>query len=94
MEALAVIDGWTPDLILLDLNMPQMDGWTFRAHQLALDRIAQVPVVVLSATADLASAARTLAPAATLRKPFEMEDILRIVRSVLPTETLQTDVPA
>ncbi len=34
------MDGWTPELILLDLNMPQMDGWMFRAHQLIADEIA------------------------------------------------------
>lgn len=93
-EALAIVGSWTPDLILLDLNMPQMDGWTFRAHQLSLDGIAHVPVVVLSATADLANAARALVPAATLRKPFDVEDILRIVTSVLPMEILEADVGA
>ena len=81
-----MVDGWTPSLILLDLNMPQMDGWTFRARQLSVEQIARVPVVVLSATADLVSAARTLVPVATLSKPFEVDDIPHIVRSVLATD--------
>ena len=85
MKALAAVDGWTPELILLDLNMPQMDGWMFRANQLIADEIAHVPVVILSAVADLADAARTLAPVATLSKPFEVNDILDIVTSVLGT---------
>jgi CheY-like chemotaxis protein len=38
-----------PDLILLDLMMPVMDGWEFRRRQRAHPEYAQVPVVVLSA---------------------------------------------
>ena len=38
-----------PQLILLDLAMPIMDGWQFRAAQHADPRLAAIPVVVLSA---------------------------------------------
>ncbi len=45
-------------------------------------------MIILSAAADLADAAGTLAPAATLGKPFEVDHILQIVTSVLETEHL------
>src|SRR6266404_1979707 len=38
-----------PDVILLDLMMPVMDGWEFRRQQQADPEIAPVPVIVLSA---------------------------------------------
>ncbi|HET9594287.1 MAG TPA: response regulator transcription factor [Anaeromyxobacteraceae bacterium] len=38
-----------PDLILLDLMMPRMDGWSFRRAQLADEALADIPVVVVSA---------------------------------------------
>src|SRR5258708_36640484 len=37
-----------PSLILLDLMMPEMDGWTFRAHMLRDPKLAAIPVAVLS----------------------------------------------
>ena len=44
-------EGMRPDLILLDLMMPIMDGWEFRAFQRADPNLAQVPVIAMSANA-------------------------------------------
>ena len=41
------------DLVLLDLMMPKMNGWEFRARQLADPSLASIPVVVMTATSDL-----------------------------------------
>jgi CheY-like chemotaxis protein len=47
---LAVLrDGCRPSVILLDLSMPVMDGWDFRAAQLREPALADIPVVVMSA---------------------------------------------
>jgi CheY-like chemotaxis protein len=40
--------GPRPSVIVLDLRMPVMDGWAFRAAQRADPRIARIPVVILS----------------------------------------------
>src|SRR5947207_15447872 len=49
-EALEVAtSGPAPRLILLDLMMPVMNGWQFRAEQLKDPRLAEVPVLVISA---------------------------------------------
>ncbi|MGO9454936.1 MAG: response regulator [Candidatus Binataceae bacterium] len=42
----------TPDLIILDLWMPVMDGWQFRKEQVKDPRLAEVPVVVVTALSD------------------------------------------
>jgi CheY-like chemotaxis protein len=63
-----------PDAILLDLMMPVMSGWEFRAEQLADPAIAGIPVIVVSA-AD----ARGLNAAATLLKPYEVAALLSAV---------------
>jgi CheY-like chemotaxis protein len=47
--ALAVLaEGFVPCLIILDLMMPGMDGWTFREKQLADPMCASIPVVVFT----------------------------------------------
>jgi CheY-like chemotaxis protein len=38
-----------PDLVVLDLMMPKMDGWTFRMHQRRDPKLAAIPVVMVSA---------------------------------------------
>lgn len=63
-----------PDLIVLDLMMPVMDGWTFRACQRSDPRLAAVPVIVVSASdARASSRAAVLAGDAFLAKPFELD---------------------
>ena len=40
--------GFRPDLILLDMMMPEMDGWEFMHERLADESLANIPVVVIT----------------------------------------------
>ena len=62
-------------LILLDLYMPHMDGWEFRAEQLRHEAWAHIPVIVISAVADVAAAAAQLNVRDILRKPVRLGDL-------------------
>src|SRR5512143_1398068 len=57
-----------PDLILLDLRMPNMDGWGFRAEQLRSVEHASIPVVVLTAEVNTKGKEQALGAAGVLRK--------------------------
>jgi DNA-binding response OmpR family regulator len=74
--ALQVLEGWQPDVILLDLMMPELDGWGFRAEQLAHAEWAQIPVIVLSARHNLQRGVETLQPAAVIPKPFQLVELV------------------
>lgn len=67
-----------PDVILLDLMMPIMDGWSFRREQLHDPRLSEVPVVVLSAVDPSRSA--ELGGASFLKKPLDFDRLLELVR--------------
>jgi CheY-like chemotaxis protein len=69
----------TPQVILLDLMMPVMDGWEFRRQQEADPALAPVPVIVLSAL-DQARAVKIHA-AAFLKKPLDFDRLLSLVRT-------------
>jgi CheY-like chemotaxis protein len=73
--------GDPPCLILLDLMLPGVDGWTFRAEQLKDPSLAAIPVVVLSGVRDVAAETRDLKVSAFLKKPFEAEQLLTVVQS-------------
>lgn len=77
-----------PSLILLDLMMPVMDGFDFRAAQLGAEKLREVPVLVISAGGRAEQAAKSLAAAGYLNKPMDIADLFRKVRSIcapLPT---------
>ncbi len=79
-EALEYLhDGDRPDVILLDLMMPVMDGWEFRRRQQADPEVSGVPVIVLSAL-DQSRAADVRADA-FLKKPLDFDRLLALVRS-------------
>ena|SRR5215472_1875183 len=73
--------GLTPGLIILDLSLPWMDGFTFREQQLADQRIANCPILVCSGRLDDAADLERLRGAAYLQKPIEPEVFLRFVRA-------------
>jgi CheY-like chemotaxis protein len=68
-----------PGLILLDLMMPVMDGWQFRAAQTADPSLATVPVVLLSAHVNVREVAGKMAVAGWLKKPVELTALLEVV---------------
>ena len=59
-----------PGLILLDLMMPVMNGWQLRMELLKDQRLARIPVVVISGAANVESEARALGAAGYLAKPI------------------------
>ena len=74
----------TPSLILLDLMMPVMDGWQFRAEQMKDPNLSKVPVVVISADASVHEKVATFGAASVLPKPISLDRLLRAVESLYP----------
>jgi CheY-like chemotaxis protein len=65
----------TPDLIILDLWMPIMNGWEFREEQMKDPRLAEVPVIIVTALSD-----RTNVNAdEVIVKPVDVEHLLSSV---------------
>jgi CheY-like chemotaxis protein len=73
------------DLVLLDLMMPVMNGWEFRAEQLQQPAIADIPIVAFSGGVNAQQAAVALGAAAALRKPVGRDELLGTVGKVLET---------
>jgi len=65
-------------LIIMDLRMPIMDGWTFRRHQLLDDALCRIPALVVSG--ESLDNEADLRPAAVLRKPISLRTLIEIVR--------------
>lgn len=81
-EALRVLRGEArlPSLVLLDLMMPGMNGWDFRARQAHDPALSRVPVVVMSGAGKLGSTASTLGVRECLDKPVDMATLLSVVQ--------------
>jgi len=84
--ALDALDGFQPELILLDLRMPVMDGWEFARRYADLPG-AHAPIVAFVAALNAEQECATLSTASILTKPFDLDDLLDAVRSQLPVAT-------
>lgn len=73
-------DARLPCVILLDLMMPVMDGWAFRAEQLRDPTLAHIPVIVLTADGNAAEKAALMNGAGALRKPVELLTLLQAIQ--------------
>jgi CheY-like chemotaxis protein len=71
-----------PDVILLDMKMPVMNGWQFAAEFNArYDH--QAPIIVLTAAADAEKRAREIQANAWIPKPFKIEELLSVVKNFI-----------
>lgn len=76
--------GEHPALILLDLMMPIMDGWQFRREQLRDPRLADIPVIVCSASARACPHLAELHALACLHKPIDPTELAGVVQRCYP----------
>jgi CheY-like chemotaxis protein len=82
LQGLAQARKLKPDLILLDLGMPKMDGYQMIAELRADEKLKDIPVVVISAwtAATHRDRARAAGADAFITKPFELGHILSTVQ--------------
>ncbi len=76
-EALALLRTWHPTLVLLDMRMPVMDGWT--VARLMRENGMRVPIVVMTAAENARRWADEIGAEAHLAKPFGLDDLLATV---------------
>ncbi|HEU4328875.1 MAG TPA: response regulator [Roseiflexaceae bacterium] len=86
-EGLAALATIEPNLILLDMRMPVLDGWGF-AQQLRERGIA-IPIVVMTATQDARRWAQEIGASHVLAKPFDLMDLIAVVQQVINRSTQQ-----
>jgi two-component system cell cycle response regulator DivK len=85
VEALERAARTAPDIILMDLSLPMMDGWEATRRLKADSRTAAIPVVALTghALAGVSEGARSAGCEACVTKPCLPEDLVKVVRRVL-----------
>ncbi|HEX6289953.1 MAG TPA: response regulator transcription factor [Herpetosiphonaceae bacterium] len=81
--ALALIPTYRPNIILLDLHMPNMDGRTF------VDLYRQTPapharIIMLTASRNPTTAAAEIGADGLLAKPFDLDDLYATIKAFLP----------
>jgi CheY-like chemotaxis protein len=93
-EALRTLEQSRPDLILLDINMPDMDGWQVLRMLKVDERVSSIPVAMFSIKMEVRDRLHGLQEGAFdyITKPFSPEDLLRRVRRIF--DSLETRVPA
>ena len=81
-EALAAVEADPPDVILLDMRMPVLDGWGFASEMRR--RGHRIPILVMTAARDAARWAADIAATAFVSKPFGYDDLIRAVEESRP----------
>jgi CheY-like chemotaxis protein len=79
--ALELVQRLLPDLILLDLRMPVLDGWEFGRRYRALPG-PHAPIVAFVAALNAEEECADLETVGVITKPFDLDDLLRAVRSL------------
>lgn len=69
----------SPALILLDLMMPVMDGYQFREKQLLDERMAKIPVVLMTADGHIEKKREKINVPDSIKKPMNVKQLMEIV---------------
>lgn len=85
-QALQLAHELHPDLILLDLMMPGIDGVEISKRLRGDPATARIPIVVTSARYDLKAALSKAPVDSALPKPFELDDLYAVVNRLVPSE--------
>jgi CheY-like chemotaxis protein len=84
-EAVQLLEQQTPALIVLDLNMPGMDGWSVAALVRKHERTARIPILVMTGlTQNVENAARRAGATAFVLKPIDAKRFVKEVKRLCP----------
>jgi CheY-like chemotaxis protein len=93
-KCLAMMKDQVPDLLILDLLMPRMDGWGVIREMRSEPRYAKVPIMILTTVVEDASRRRyeletgmAMAVQAYVQKPVMPTDLIRRVKRLLEPES-------
>lgn len=94
-EALSRLNGRTPDLLLLDVRLPDISGWDLLWLIRVSPKWTDIPVVLLTGLSDDASKAYgwSLGCSYYLTKPVALSDLLLVVRKLLAGTQMEVDTP-
>ncbi|MEB3294037.1 MAG: response regulator [Synechococcales bacterium] len=93
-QALTAAQAWTPDLVLLDINMPEMNGYEVCRQLKANPRTCDVPVIFLSAASEVMDKVQAFAVGGIdyITKPFQLEEVLVRIQTHLKIRELQSQL--
>ena len=84
-SAIEALHSFGPDILVLDVMLPHVDGWEVLAHAQQLPDPDRPKVILVSAVAGISDVAATgeLGVGSFLPKPFDMDDLVRMVAEAL-----------
>src|SRR5207248_4148192 len=83
VAGLEIAEEWAPDLVVLDLMLPGLSGEQFCFAMRQVPGLSEVPIVVVSAARSALEMSARCGAAATLRKPFDLLELVSQVEELL-----------
>ena len=85
LDAISVLQENMPDVILLDIEMPRMDGYEFASHVRNDDRFAEVPIIMITSRVGDKHRARAIELGVNdyLGKPYQDSQLLEAIQRQL-----------
>jgi two-component system cell cycle response regulator DivK len=88
-DALTILKNVRPDLILMDINMPDMDGYTLTTKIRAMPGFERIPILALTANVMRGDKEKTLEAGCDgyIQKPLDIDQLIREIEKFLPRRT-------